>query len=830
MRFQCPNCKEIVSVDNSEMGARVQCGKCQQIVTVPASRTSPGAVIADFIIQKEIGRGGMGVVYLSHQISLDRSAALKVLSEAYANNTEFVVGFIKEARAAAKLNHPHIVQAYAVGEDEGIYYFAMENVNGETMKAILERNHVIPVDQAVQIIQQVAEALDYAWKEERLIHRDIKPDNIMLTNTGKAKLADLGLARRAGEKDDLDNNEEVMGTPQYISPEHLIGEEMDIRSDIYSLGATFYHFVTGQFPFTGSSVTEIARKHLTDPLIPPNQVRPSIPQAVSDVIVKMMEKDPNKRYQDAEELVEVLRDIRKNKLTAPKSGSLHLNVTGSRPVPRLNLKTSASTPVPRLNLKTSASSPVPRLNLNGAGGAPAAGNGGAKSMPSISLPQTGAPGGTKPPVPPAPKQEVEKPVEESGKETSLEDTLTRELDSMQASRETKARVKVILLILGILILLGLVGVGVYFLFFGPGAKWISSMTAKVGASGKKAAEALAVAQEPENTALTMKAAEILKYAGEKPDDSARIVALCEEFFKNFKTPKYEIEKTRLKEIQALYQKADEQLLSSRRAAAREAELKKQEEERLAKERQEQERREQAARAAQRRKEEEARKRQKQKEAAELNALRNRIRSGMTRVRVELVDKISDGKFAEAKKILQGVIDSAKSASGKPAQYRNAANGYAGWGRKMLGMVNRAEKMAGTLKNAGSELNRPQVVYKRDFGYVTAIRDGVLTVDQGGGKSFEVEFEDLPHSEQMSLVSRIGKRAKRTQDAFCYLLFNGEFGPAEEFAENNDLKNEWRQIGTDYIRTKYRSGNAERKADLQRKYGKLSYFKQAAGIR
>ena len=203
---------------------------------------------------------------------------------------------------------------------------------------------------------------------------------------------------------------------------------------------------------------------------------------------------------------------------------------------------------------------------------------------------------------------------------------------------------------------------------------------------------------------------------------------------------------------------------------------------------------------------------------------------MTRVRVELVDKISDGKFAEAKKILQGVIDSAKSASGKPAQYRNAANGYAGWGRKMLGMVNRAEKMAGTLKNAGSELNRPQVVYKRDFGYVTAIRDGVRTVDQGGGKSFEVEFEDLPHSEQMSLVSRIGKRAKRTQDAFCYLLFNGEFGPAEEFAENNDLKNEWRQIGTDYIRTKYRSGNAERKADLQRKYGKLSYFKQAAGIR
>ena len=309
MRFQCPNCKEILSVDNAEMGAKVQCGKCQQIVTVPASRTAPGAVIADFIIEKELGRGGMGVVYLSHQISLDRSVALKVLAENYAQNSEFVISFIKEARAAARLNHPHIVQAYAVGEDDGIYYFAMENVDGQTMKEILEKNHVIPVDQAVQIVQQIAEALDYAWKEQRLIHRDIKPDNIMLTSTGKAKLADLGLARHAGEKDSLDSEEEVMGTPQYISPEHLTGAPMDIRSDIYSLGATFYHFVTGQFPFNGSSVTEIAKKHLTDTLVPPNQVKKSIPQAVSDVIVKMMARDPNDRFQDAEELVETFRSV-----------------------------------------------------------------------------------------------------------------------------------------------------------------------------------------------------------------------------------------------------------------------------------------------------------------------------------------------------------------------------------------------------------------------------------------------------------------------------------------------------------------------------------------
>ena len=799
MRFQCPNCKEIVSVDNSEMGAQVQCGRCQQVVAVPENRTAPGAVIADFIIQKELGRGGMGVVYLSHQISLDRSAALKVLSETYANNSEFVVGFIREARAAAKLNHPHIVQAYAVGEDDGLYYFAMENVNGETMKAILERNHIIPVDQAVQIIQQVAEALDYAWKEERLIHRDIKPDNIMLTSSGKAKLADLGLARRAGEKDDLDSSDEVMGTPQYISPEHLIGEEMDIRSDIYSLGATFYQFVTGQFPFTGSSVTEIARKHITDPLVPPIEVNPSLPQAVSDVIVKMMEKNPDDRYQDAEVLVEVLRDIRKNKLNPPKLG-LQLN-PGGIAVPRLNLKTSASVPVPRLNITPPApTSPVPQLKLKA-------------SAPPVPSPTV------VPPVPPEPPA-AEKPQEEPA---AADSTLTREMDSMQERREKRSRMKVILMVAGIVVVLALAGVGVWLAL--SGLKGSGTVPPEKSPASGDFGTAVAT-QEPQKTALTLKAAEILKFAQENPDDFTKTIALCKEFFENFKSPKYENEKEKIAEIREVFRNAEEKL--------REAEAKKQEEERLARERREKERQEQEQREAQRRQEQQERARKeaerKRRETNELNALRNKIRGGMPWVRIQLVDKISAGDYAGAKKILQGVIDIQKSAAGKPQQYRNAAGGYAGWGRKMLGMVNSAEKMANTLQNAGSELNRPQVVYKQEFGYVTGIRDGVLTVDKGGGKTFEVAFKDLPHSEQVSLVSRIASRTQRMRDAFCYLLFNGDFVKAEDVADNNDMRNEWRQIGTDYIRAKYRSGNAERKEELQRRYGKLSYFKQAAGIR
>ena len=320
MRFQCSSCGRIVAVDDVDAGIMVQCGHCSSVVQVPPTRLSRGSVIADFIIRRAIGQGGMGTVYLSHQITLDRPAALKILAESYANNAEFVALFIKEARAAAKLNHPHIVQAYAVGEDDGLLYFAMENIDGETMKDVLEREGVIPVDQALNVIQQIAEALNYAWIEQKLIHCDIKPDNIMLTSTGRAKLADLGLARVTGDMSDADDDE-VMGTPQYISPEALTGAPMDTRSDIYSLGATFYQFVTGRLAFDGATAAEIAKKHLTEPLIPPRSVNKDIPESVSRIIIKMMAKNPSMRYQDASELIDDLRNARRGKAAGPATES-----------------------------------------------------------------------------------------------------------------------------------------------------------------------------------------------------------------------------------------------------------------------------------------------------------------------------------------------------------------------------------------------------------------------------------------------------------------------------------------------------------------------------
>ena len=313
MRFQCPNCQGIVAIEDNEAGQAVACGHCSRAVVVPATRFSPGAVISDFVIAKELGKGGVGVVYLAKQLSLARMVALKILNPRFSADQEYVADFVREARAAALLNHPNIVQAYAVGEEEGVFYFAMEYVEGMTLKQVLALSGRLPVERAVAIITQINAALDFAWTNQKLVHRDIKPDNIIFTDDGRVKLADLGLARRAA--DILkEQTEEVMGTPQYISPEALLQKPLDNRSDIYSLGATFYHAITGRFPYSGDTAAEIARKHLTERLGHPKTIVGEIPESVSLVIEIMMAKRPEHRYADSAELARDLDLIRHKKM------------------------------------------------------------------------------------------------------------------------------------------------------------------------------------------------------------------------------------------------------------------------------------------------------------------------------------------------------------------------------------------------------------------------------------------------------------------------------------------------------------------------------------
>ncbi len=331
MRFQCPKCNGIVDVDPTLAGSQVQCGHCNQAVSVPSDRLAPGVVVGDFVIKKELSRGGMGIVFLAHQISLDRPAALKILNDAYTDNEEFVTGLVREARAAAKLNHPNIVQAYAVGEDEGLFYFAMEYIDGETMKSVLKREKTIKPERAAEVIEQIAEALKCAWNEQKLVHHDIKPENIMLTSSGQAKLADLGLSQVAGESTEDDDSDEVMGTPQYISPEQLTGEPSDNRSDLYSLGATFYHLVTGRFPYEGAEITDITRQHVEGNLTPPKKINPLLPDALDRIIVKMMKRPIDERYQSAEDLITDLKQFLGGKM-APGGNLDHGLHAGAAPL------------------------------------------------------------------------------------------------------------------------------------------------------------------------------------------------------------------------------------------------------------------------------------------------------------------------------------------------------------------------------------------------------------------------------------------------------------------------------------------------------------------
>ena len=302
MRFQCNYCKSLLDIEDGIPGELVVCGQCNATLAVPMSVTSPGAMLGDFAIIRELGSGGMGRVYLAHQVTLDREVALKVLSESFASDDAFIAGFIKEARTAASLNHPNIVQAYAVNCEAGRYYFAMELVDGNTMKQVLQHSGRLVHEKVLGIAQDVIEALAYAWNEKKLRHRDLKPDNIMLTNDGRTKLADLGLAGRTSEPG-ADGSAELYGTPQYIAPELILGCPADLRSDIYSMGATMYHALTGAFPFHAKDADSMAMAHLQTPLPLVSDIVETVPAPLARLVAIMLSKRPGHRYQNYDDLL-----------------------------------------------------------------------------------------------------------------------------------------------------------------------------------------------------------------------------------------------------------------------------------------------------------------------------------------------------------------------------------------------------------------------------------------------------------------------------------------------------------------------------------------------
>ncbi len=250
----------------------------------------------------------MGAVYRARQVSLDRLVALKTLQGALAGDGEFIARFRREAKAAASLNHPNLVQVHAAGETDGLHWFAMEFVEGESAQARLRRKGRLSAAEGIAIGVHVAKALDYAWRKAQLIHRDIKPDNIFLSSDGEVKLGDLGLAKSAGEDQSLTTTGASMGTPHYVSPEQGKGSrDVDLRADIYSLGCTLFHLVSGSTPYRGDTAMAVMLQHVTEPVPDPQGVWPEFPAGLANVVMKMMAKDPAARQQSHEEVVADLR-------------------------------------------------------------------------------------------------------------------------------------------------------------------------------------------------------------------------------------------------------------------------------------------------------------------------------------------------------------------------------------------------------------------------------------------------------------------------------------------------------------------------------------------
>jgi serine/threonine-protein kinase len=270
----------------------------------------PAQQIPGFQILSKIGQGAMAVVFKAKQLSLDRIVAIKVLPKRLSDNPEFVERFYREGRAAARLNHANIVQAYDVGESGGYHYFVMEYIDGKTVYDMIGEDKPMPEAEALRIILQAAQALEHAHQQD-LIHRDVKPKNLMLTKGGDVKLADMGLAREM--KDYVTATAEAgraYGTPYYISPEQIRGEiTIDARADIYGLGATFYHLVTGRVPFDGSTPSAVMHKHLKEPLVPPDHINHALSSGVGEIIEVMMAKSPDDRYPSMTELISDMQAV-----------------------------------------------------------------------------------------------------------------------------------------------------------------------------------------------------------------------------------------------------------------------------------------------------------------------------------------------------------------------------------------------------------------------------------------------------------------------------------------------------------------------------------------
>ena len=267
-----------------------------------------GQSLGGYLLEEEIGRGSMGMVYRGKQIALGREVAIKVLPRALAKDASYVARFIREAQIIAGLNHPNIVQIYDAGQQGGLLYFVMEYIQGPTIGSLLLIDGSLPQYLATEYTAQIADALDSAYKERNVIHRDIKPENLMLDRWGKIKVMDFGLARAPGQLQ-ITLAKTLVGSIYYASPEQVWGQTLDNRSDIYALGVVLYEMVTGHRPFTGRTLPELTQAIVGGTLRPPSTYNPEISKELEQIILTAMARNRDERYENAGLMAQDLRSL-----------------------------------------------------------------------------------------------------------------------------------------------------------------------------------------------------------------------------------------------------------------------------------------------------------------------------------------------------------------------------------------------------------------------------------------------------------------------------------------------------------------------------------------
>ena len=318
IQITCPNpqCGKALRCPEEHAGKAVQCPTCGTQIQVPGGAEGKTQVLelGGYRLVRKLGEGGMGTVHEAIQIKLKRRVALKVISEKATGDETYLARFYREAQSAAALNHPNIIQVYDIAEDRGQHFFSMEFVDGESARDLLKREGRLALDRALAIAEGVARALQYAH-QHGIIHRDIKPDNVMVTWEGAVKLADLGLAKRIADDSGVTQTGAGLGTPYYMAPEQAEdARSVDHRADIYALGITLLHLVTGRRPFDGESAYSIVIQHREKELPSARELGAVIPQEIETLIRKMCAKDPRQRYQDYDSL---LADLERARTGAP---------------------------------------------------------------------------------------------------------------------------------------------------------------------------------------------------------------------------------------------------------------------------------------------------------------------------------------------------------------------------------------------------------------------------------------------------------------------------------------------------------------------------------